>query len=68
MLAVPDDAWHKSSRSSGAQNCVEVAHGPSWTAVRHSKHPTGPMLVFTDGEWAAFVQGVKLEEFDRYDH
>lgn len=64
MLAIPDDAWHKSSRSSGANNCVEVAKGPGWTAVRHSRHQAGPVLVFTDGEWAAFLEGVKLGEFD----
>lgn len=65
MLAIPDHAWYKSSRSSGAQNCVEVATGPGWTAVRHSKHQTGPVLVFTNGEWTAFLEGVKLGEFDK---
>lgn len=55
MLAVPDEAWYKSSRSSGAQNCVEVAHRPGWTAVRDSKNKTGTVLVFTDGQWEAFI-------------
>jgi hypothetical protein len=57
MLAIPDDAWCKSSRSSGASNCVEVAHGNGWTAVRDSKNKTGPTLLFTDGEWDAFIEG-----------
>ncbi|MGH3752070.1 MAG: DUF397 domain-containing protein [Pseudonocardiaceae bacterium] len=57
MLAIPDHAWRKSSRCGGANNCVEVAHGPGWTAVRDSKNKTGPVLVFTDGEWDAFIEG-----------
>lgn len=57
MLIIPDDAWCKSSRSSGAQNCVEVAHGRGWTAVRDSKNKTGPALIFADGEWDAFIEG-----------
>jgi Domain of unknown function (DUF397) len=56
MFAIPHDAWHKSSRSSGASNCVEVANGPGWTAVRDSKNKTGPVLVFTDGAWDAFIR------------
>jgi Domain of unknown function (DUF397) len=57
MLAIPDNAWYKSTRSSGAHNCVEVAHGRGWTAVRDSKHRTGPVLVVADGEWDAFIRG-----------
>ncbi|MGH3770466.1 MAG: DUF397 domain-containing protein [Pseudonocardiaceae bacterium] len=57
MLAIPDDAWYKSSRSSGASNCVEVAHGTGWTAVRDSKNTTGPALIVADGQWGAFIKG-----------
>jgi hypothetical protein len=56
MLAIPDDAWYKSSRSAGANNCVEVAHGHGWTAVRDSKNKTGPVLVFTGAEWSTFIK------------
>jgi hypothetical protein len=56
MLAIPDNAWYKSSRTAGANNCVEVAHRSGWTAVRDSKNKTGPVLVFTDGEWDAFLK------------
>ncbi|MGH3869167.1 MAG: DUF397 domain-containing protein [Pseudonocardiaceae bacterium] len=56
MLAIPDDAWYTSSRTSGANNCVEVAHGPGWTAVRDSKNTTGPVLVCTDGAWDTFIK------------
>jgi hypothetical protein len=55
MLTIPDDAWYRSSRTAGANNCVEVAHGPGWTAVRDSKNPTGPVLIVTNDEWQTFI-------------
>jgi S-adenosyl methyltransferase/Domain of unknown function (DUF397) len=33
-------------------------------AVRHSKDPNGPTLIFTPAEWQAFIAGVKVGEFD----
>ncbi|MGH3693080.1 MAG: DUF397 domain-containing protein [Pseudonocardiaceae bacterium] len=48
MLTIPDHAWYTSSRTSGANNCVEVAHTHGWTAVRDSKNRTGPVLIFAD--------------------
>lgn len=33
-------------------------------ALRDSKDPTGPVLVFTSAEWAAFLAGAKDGEFD----
>jgi hypothetical protein len=58
-------SWRKSSFSGGpSQNCVEVAELEGGrTAVRDSKDPSGPALVFTPAEWAAFVQGVRADEF-----
>ena len=35
------------------------------TAVRDSKDPSGPALIFTPGEWTAFTAGAKDCEFDR---
>jgi len=64
MLAIPDHAWCRSTRSSGANNCVEVAHRHGWTAVRDSKNKPGPVLIFTDGEWDAFTAGFRAGEFD----
>jgi len=55
MLAVPENAWFTSSRSSGASNCIEVAHQAGWTAVRDSKDRGGPVLVFAAREWDAFI-------------
>jgi len=50
--------WRKSSHS-GANACMEVAHQPEAIAVRDSKDPTGPKLIFTRPEWAAFVESAK---------
>ncbi|MED7925893.1 DUF397 domain-containing protein [Nonomuraea sp. LP-02] len=58
--------WRKSSRSSdnGGQ-CVEVAMNlPGVVAVRDSKDPDGPKLLFTRDEWKAFIGGVMDGEFD----
>jgi Domain of unknown function (DUF397) len=59
-------AWRKSTRSSGqGGQCVEVAElSNGGRAVRDSKNPEGPKLVFTPGEWAAFLDGAKNGEFD----
>jgi Domain of unknown function (DUF397) len=50
--------WQKSTYSSGNGQCVEVAFLSSAIAVRDSKDPEGSALVFTPGEWDAFVRGV----------
>ncbi|GEL20773.1 DUF397 domain-containing protein [Pseudonocardia asaccharolytica] len=55
--------WRKSSFS-GQHACVEVANlDGGEVAVRHSRHPGGPALVFTPAEWTAFVAGVQHGEF-----
>ena len=51
--------WHKSSHSSADGQCVEVASVAGTIAVRDSKNPDGPKLIFTRQAWVAFVEGVK---------
>jgi hypothetical protein len=55
--------WRKSTFS-GANGCVEVAVLDNSVAVRDSKDPSGPMLLFTPLEWRAFLAGVRDGEFD----
>jgi hypothetical protein len=58
--------WRKASRSgNNGGNCVEVARNlPGIVAVRDSKDPHGPKLVFTPDEWRVFTAGVTAGEFD----
>jgi hypothetical protein len=58
-------AWHKASASNGTTgNCVEVALAVSGEiAVRNSRDPEGPWLLFTRAEWAAFSSGMSGGEF-----
>jgi hypothetical protein len=53
--------WRKSSFS-GEGDCLEWAVSPSSVRLRDSKNPTGPELVLTNSEWAAFIAGVKHGE------
>jgi hypothetical protein len=58
-------SWRKSSRSGGTGNCVEAALLPDGdVAVRNSRFPDGPALIYTREEMASFLEGVKDGEFD----
>ncbi|WOX08020.1 DUF397 domain-containing protein [Streptomyces sp. N50] len=52
--------WLRSSYSTGANNCVEAARprsGPraGLLAVRDSKDPQGPALLFSPESWTGFL-------------
>ena len=55
--------WFKSSKSANNGQCVEVAFVGEQVAVRDSKNPTGPALLFTQDDWSAFIAGVTANEF-----
>jgi hypothetical protein len=57
-------AWRKSTYSPSEFKCVEFAEGQDGCAVRDSKDPTGPALMFTAGQWSAFTTGLRAGEFD----
>jgi hypothetical protein len=69
-------AWRKSS-SSTVNGCVEVdihripspvrdilAQPADRVRVRNSRFPDAAVLEFTFPEWAAFIQGVRNDEFN----
>jgi hypothetical protein len=57
--------WVKSSHSGPTGgNCVEVAFlADGEVAVRNSRDPDGPALIFTGAEWDAFLGGARDGEF-----
>jgi uncharacterized protein DUF397 len=61
--------WRKSARSSAQGNCVELARlSGAGVAIRNSRHPEGPALIFTGAELDAFLGGVKDGDFDDLPH
>ncbi|MCX5111733.1 DUF397 domain-containing protein [Streptomyces sp. NBC_00378] len=63
MLPVPPSPeplrWFKSSYSgANTTECVEAARLPQSTAVRDSKAPGGPMLMFGNASWKGFLAAV----------
>jgi hypothetical protein len=57
--------WQKSRRSNSTGNCVEMARLSSGEiAVRNSRHPSGPALVYTKAEIEALILGAKDGDFD----
>jgi hypothetical protein len=59
--------WSKSSFSAMNGNCVEIARlAGDRVGVRDTKdHGAGPVLVFDNGEWNAFLRAAKSGEFDQ---
>ncbi len=58
-------SWQRSSISNSQGACVELAR--LWTgefALRNSRNPDGPALIYTRAEIEALIEGVKNGEFD----
>jgi hypothetical protein len=61
---ISNAAWI-TARACNSSACVQVAHLPGgMVAVRDSKDTAKAPHVFDSEEWAAFVSGVKVGEFD----
>jgi hypothetical protein len=57
--------WHKSRHSNSQGACVEFAKLPGGeVAVRNSRFPDGPALIYTPAEVRALLLGAKDGEFD----
>lgn len=62
---LPDASWRKSSISNSQGACVELAKlSGGEFAVRNSRNPDGPALIYTRAEIMALIEGVKQGEFD----
>jgi predicted secreted Zn-dependent protease len=60
----PVDLEWRTSSASNSGSCVEIAFLARSVLVRQSRNPSGPVLAFSDREWAAFLTGVRNGEFD----
>jgi hypothetical protein len=56
--------WRKARRSVGNGACVEVAEVGDLIAVRDSKNPDGPMLLYPPENWRQFLDGAKQDDFE----
>jgi hypothetical protein len=61
MYDVSGATWRKSTRSgSNGGDCVEIADNlPDFSAIRDSKDPNGAVLVFSEGDFRVFIDGIK---------
>jgi hypothetical protein len=58
-------SWLKSRVSNPSGNCVELAELPCGEiAIRNSRFPDGPALLYTRAEIDAFIKGAKDGDFD----
>ncbi|MER0449710.1 DUF397 domain-containing protein [Streptomyces sp. Edi4] len=64
--AIENAVWMKATASDAYNDCVEIARLPEGeVALRNSRFPAGPALIFTSSELAAFLDGARKGEFDQ---
>lgn len=64
-MNLSDAGWRKSSHSQGGgTECVEVAGGTGYCAVRDSKNAEGPVLAITGRDWSALLDAIKTGVHD----
>jgi hypothetical protein len=63
---LPGVDWQKSHFSNASGGCVEIAElpGGAGVAMRNSRDPDGPALVYTAKEMIAFLRGAQSGDFD----
>jgi hypothetical protein len=62
---LPALSWQKSRRSNPSGSCVEMAGLPNGEiAMRNSRDPEGPALIYTVDEIVAFIGGARDGDFD----
>jgi Domain of unknown function (DUF397) len=57
-------AWLKARASTANGECVEIASTAGRIAIRDSKDPDGLILVYTSGEFRAFLDSTRNGKFD----
>lgn len=58
-----DLTW-RVAKDCNTSNCVAIALTDGMVAVRDTKDPGSPVLLYTETEWQAFIDGAKNGEFD----
>jgi len=60
-LGINQGNWRKATCSVGNGECIEVADGPvGRVAVRDSKSPAGPALVYSADQWESFLTKIRV--------
>ena len=57
--------WRKSSRTQGANNCVEVGRLDDGAAVRDTKNRAAGYFTTTAPQWQAFLDAIRQGRFER---
>jgi hypothetical protein len=58
-------SWQKSRRSNSQGACVELGGlADGGIAIRNSRYPDGPALLYMRAEIRALIEGVKQGDFD----